>query len=151
MEVIRTTDIGVSDRGAVRGGFSARAIQTILENGMQGCVGMGVDLKRTRAGGIQTVTAECFGQFDHTKAASIRLFWMAPFAHDHIDKHLGVWSDAHGLLANALRRPIDPELMMCGHVIADRGMLAVARGSGVGGDALPLKIYLYGACGDPRP
>jgi len=35
MEVIRTTDIRVSDRGAVRGGFAARAIQTILENGMQ--------------------------------------------------------------------------------------------------------------------
>jgi hypothetical protein len=34
MEVIRTTDIGVSDRGAVRGGLAARAIQTILENGM---------------------------------------------------------------------------------------------------------------------
>jgi hypothetical protein len=34
MEVIRTTDIGVSDRGADRGGLAALAIQTILENGM---------------------------------------------------------------------------------------------------------------------
>jgi len=34
MEVIRTTDIGVSDRRAVRGGFAALTVQTILENGM---------------------------------------------------------------------------------------------------------------------
>ena len=54
-------------------------------------------LKRTSAGGIQAVAAECLGQFDHTKATSICLFWMASLAHDHIDKHFDIWSDADGL------------------------------------------------------
>ena len=62
MEVIRTTDIGVGDRRLVRGGFAALTIQTILQNGMQGCVGVGVDLKRTRAGGIQAIPPEGLGQ-----------------------------------------------------------------------------------------
>lgn len=34
MEVSRATDIGMCDRGAVRGGLAALTIQTILENGM---------------------------------------------------------------------------------------------------------------------
>ncbi len=36
MEVSRATDIGVCDRGAVRGGLAALTTQTILQNGMQG-------------------------------------------------------------------------------------------------------------------
>ena len=112
---------------------------------------MGVDLKRTSACGIQAIMPKGFGKFDDAKTAAISLLGVPPFAHDHINKDLNVWAEVSSLPANALRRPILTEAMMCGHVIADRGMLVVARGSGVGGNPLPLKIYLYGACGDPGP
>ena len=40
---------------------------------------------------------------------------------------------------------------MRGHVIAAGGVLTIARGSGMRCHALPLKIHLYGACGNPCP
>ena len=36
VEIIRAPDIWVCDRGAVRGGVAALAIQSILENGIEG-------------------------------------------------------------------------------------------------------------------
>ncbi len=92
---------------------------------------MGVDLKRTRACSIQAVIAECFGKFDDAQSASISLFRVSPFAHDHIHKGLDVWADASGLPADVLGRPIDPELVMCWHVITMCGVLPVAGGAGV--------------------
>jgi len=76
---------------------------------------------------------------------------MFALAHDYIDKDLNVWADAYSLLADALRRPIFTETMMRGHMIADCGVLAIARGSGVRGNALPIEVHLYGACRDPCP
>ena len=112
---------------------------------------MGVDLKRPCAGCIKTLTSEGLGQFDYTETTAISLLGVFTLAHDDFDKGLDVWPDAGRLPPDALWCPIFAEAMMCRHVIADRGMLAIARGSGVGGDALPFKIYLYGACGDPDP
>tara|TARA_B110000503_G_scaffold104707_1_gene156247 strand:- start:57 stop:320 length:264 start_codon:yes stop_codon:yes gene_type:complete len=87
---------------------------------------MGVDLKRPFAGGIKTVTSEGFGQPDHAKATAISLLGMAALTHDNFDKGLDVWPDAYGLPPDALWCPIFTETVMRGHVIADRGMLAIA-------------------------
>ena len=112
---------------------------------------MGVDLKCTCAGCIQALTPEGLGQFDPTETTAISLLGVFTLAHDDFDKGLNIWPDACGLLADAFWRPICTETVMRGHVIAVGGVLAITRGFGVGGDALSLKIYLYGACGDPRP
>lgn len=92
---------------------------------------MCVDLKGTRACRIKAIMPKGFGKFDDAQATAITLFRVPPFTHDHIHKDLDVWTDASGLSADALGRPIDPELVMCWHVVTMCGVLAVARGSGV--------------------
>ena len=76
---------------------------------------------------------------------------MFALAHDHIDEDLNIGSNTCRLPPDALWCPILAEPMVCWHVIAVGRMLAVARGSGMGGDALPFKIYLNRACSDPCP
>ena len=112
---------------------------------------MGIELKSTNASGIQAVMSEGLGQSDHAKAAAIPLLRMAALAHDHVDKYFDVHTGFCCISSDAFRRPIDPEAMMCRHVIADRRVLSVSGGSSMGCDALPIKIYLYSACGDPCP
>ena len=139
------------DRRLVRGAGARFAIQTILENGMQRCVGMCVDLQGPQTSGIKAIPPEGFGQSQHTKACAVSLFRMAAVTHDHLDERLNVRADAHGLLSDTFRGPIFTEAMMCSHVISVGGVLTVARGSGMGGNVLPFKIYLNRARGDPSP
>ena len=112
---------------------------------------MGVDLKRTSACGIQAIMPKGFGKFDDAKTAAISRLGVPPFAHDHINKDLNVWAEVSSLLADALGRPVFTEPVVCRHVVLERRVLMVTRCFDVRGNPLPLKIYLYGACGDPGP
>ena len=126
MEVIRATDIGVGDRRLVRDAGARFAIETILENGLQRCVGMGIDLQGTTTSSIQAIAPEGLGQSQHSQATAISLLRVPPLAHDHIDKGFDIWADQHGLSPDALWCPVFTEPMMCGHVVTVGGVLAVA-------------------------
>ncbi len=56
-----------------------------------------------------------------------------------------------GLPPDALRCPVGTEPVIGRHVFAMGRMLAIAGGAGMGGHALPFKIYLYRARRDPHP
>ena len=51
----------MSDRRAVRGGRAALAVKTIFQNGMQRCVGMGIDLQGTTTSSIQAIATDGLG------------------------------------------------------------------------------------------
>lgn len=125
MKVPCATDVGMCDRRLVRGAASRCAIQTILENGMQGLVGVAVDVQCALAGGIKAASTECFGQPQDAHACSVSLFWMAALAHDHLYKGLDIGPDARGLCADTLWRPVSSETVIGRHVVADRGMFAI--------------------------
>jgi hypothetical protein len=164
MEVIRATDIRVCDRRLVyypavhalackrgRGAGARFAIQSILQNGMQGLVGVAVDVKCPFAGGIKARSSEGFGQAQDAHASSISLLWMSPLAHDHLNKGFYIWPDLGGAAANAFRRPICTEAMVGGHVVADGGMLAISRGPLMRGNTLTFMINLDRTCRDADP
>ena len=165
MEVSGTTDVGVCDRGAVyypagacecmlprgRGGFAALAIQSILQNGMQGLVGIAVDVKCTLAGRIEALGSECFGKPQDAHASSISLLWMSPLAHDHLDKGLDVGPDPGRLCADAFWCPVGTEAVVCWHVITDGGMLPVARRPLMRRNTLTFMINFDRARCDPGP
>ena len=93
---------------------------------MQGLVGVAVDVQGAFAGGIKAGGPECFGQSQDAHACSVALLGMAAFAHDHLYKSLDIGPDARGLCADTLWRPVCTKAVIGRHVIADRGMFAVA-------------------------
>ena len=76
---------------------------------------------------------------------------MATLAHNDFDKGFRVRADPGSLTAYPFRRPIGAEPMVRRHVIFMGGMLMIAGGALVGGDAFAFKIYLYRARRDPDP
>ena len=70
-----------------RGGFAALAIQSILRHGMQGLVGIAVDVQVHAAGRDRGARVRMFWQPQDAQS-SISLLWMSPLAHDHLDKGL---------------------------------------------------------------
>ena len=91
------------DRRLVRDGFARGAIQTILQNGMQGGVRTGVDLKGAFAGGFQAIAAKSLAQPDDTQAGAEALFRVFAFAHHDLDKGLGVGANPGGLTSDTFR------------------------------------------------
>jgi len=95
---------------------------------------MGVDDQRTFAACVQTICPKGLGEFDHAKATAISLLRVSALAHNHVHEDFDIWANPCGLLADAFGRPIDPEAMMCRHVIAVGRMLVIARSFDVRGD-----------------
>jgi len=116
----------MGNRRLVRGAGSGCAIQTILENGMQGCVGAGIDLDGTLASGLKAIAAKGLGQSKNAKTGTITLLGMAPFAHDDFNIDFGVGADLCGLPADAFRCPVCFEAVMGRHMIFMGGVLAIA-------------------------
>jgi len=106
----------------VRSAGSRLAIQTILENGMQGCVGTRIDLKCSLAGCFEAIAAKGFSQPQNTQARPVSLFGMAPLTHDNLNIDFGVGADACGLPADAFGCPVCFEPVVGGHVIFMGGM-----------------------------
>ena len=134
-----------------RGAGSRLAIQTILENGMQGCVGAGIDLQGPFTGSLKALMTKGFGQPQNAQTRPVSLFGMTPLAHDDLNIDFRVGADLCGLPAYAFWRPVRFEAVMGGHVIFMGGMLTIAGAANMGSHAFAFKIYLYGARRDPGP
>ena len=126
------------DRRALRGAGSGTAIQTILENGIDGAIGTGIDLERPLAGSLQAAGPVRPGQPQNAKTRPEALFGMTAFPEDDFDQGFSIGSDPGGLPAHALWRPVGPEAVIGRHVICAGGMLIIARYPGMGGDPFAL-------------
>jgi len=95
MIVARAADIGVKDRGRVRGTLCRRLpIELVVEDGLDRAVAAGADLKGAQAGGLDALAAE--GSFtDHARTGVPSVSgpgWSSLL--------IGVWPDKHGVTDN---------------------------------------------------
>ena len=81
------------------------AIEVVFEDGGDRRVGMGTDLERPFAGGLQSIGAMAAGQAEDADGRAEALFGVGPIAHDEVDEDLAIGSLGGGHLADALRRP----------------------------------------------
>ena len=92
------------------------------------------------------------GECRHSPAG----YQMAATAQDHLDQRRRVGPDLRGPSLqsprlNNGRGPFGMAAMTGRHGVGDRRVLAIARGSGMGGDALALVKNLDCPCGEPDP
>ena len=151
MEVIGTTDVGVGDCRLLRGAGAGPAVQPILQNGLDRRIGPRVDFERPFASRIKPVPTELVGQSDHAQTGAIALFGVLALAHYDLSEDRDVRPDTRGPGLDALRCPVLAEPVVRGHVVALRGMLPVAGGANMGGDALPDMEDFNRPGGDARP
>lgn len=151
MKVTCATDVWVFDRRLIRGAALRRAVQTILENGMQRLVGVAVDVQSAFAGGIKATGSKCFGQPQNAHACSVRLFRVAALAHDQLHKGVDIRPDPGGLRANAFRRPVCAITVIGRHVVANSGVFTITWRPLMRRNTLTFMINLDSAGCDTRP
>src|SRR5580693_539773 len=77
MVVARPADVGMEDRGGVRGAPGRRApIELVVEDGFDGAVGPGADLDGPLGGGFEARGAEGAGEANNAETGAIALLGM---------------------------------------------------------------------------
>ena len=83
MVVARPADVGVSDRGCVRGAFwRGPSIEFVVEDGFEGAIGPGADLDGPLGGGLDARRAKGADEPDDAETGAIALLGMGPGLED---------------------------------------------------------------------
>lgn len=111
----------------------------------------GADGQRPFAGSFQGFRAVRLGEAHDAQTRAEALLGVASIAQDHLNQHRRVGPDLCGPSLQTLGRPFGMPSVTGWHVIRDRRVLAIGRGSDVGGNALTLMEYLHRPRGEPDP
>src|SRR3974390_2514141 len=116
MVVARAADVGVKDRGRLRGAFLRRLpIELVVEDGFDGAVSFGADVDgalRRRLEGLKAVRP-C--ETDDAEAGAVALLGMRPRLQNLLAERRRRWADLAGVLADALDCPTGIAAMARGH------------------------------------
>ncbi len=148
---VGATDVRVGDRRPLRGRFGPSAMQVVLEDRLHRAVGQPADLAGAQAGGLERIAAVGPGEPENAEAGPEALLGMWLRSQDDIHEGGGVGADLLGFPADLGGRHAGVSAMAGGHVRGHRGVLAVARGPDVRGDALAIVEDLDGPGRDPDP
>src|ERR1700749_497216 len=106
MVVARPADVGVKDRGRLRGAPGRRLpIEPVVEGGFDGPGGSGADLDGALGGGFETRRAEGPGEADDAQTGAVALLGMGPALENVLAQRRGGRTDLAGVFADALDRP----------------------------------------------
>src|SRR6516164_6761084 len=106
MVVARPADVGVEDRGRLRGAPRRRLpIELVVEDGFDGPIGPCADLDSALGGGLEAGGAEGSGEADDAQTGAIALLGMGPALQDLLAQRRRCGTDLVGVFANALDRP----------------------------------------------
>src|ERR1700677_3629305 len=151
MVVARPADVGMEDRGGVRGAPGRRApIELVVEDGFDGAVGPGADLDGPLGGGFEARGAEGAGEANNAETGAIALLGMGPALEDLLAERRRRWADPAGVLPDALDGPAGVAPVAGGHVFGNGGVFPVPARPDVDGDALAFVENLDAAGGQPR-
>ena len=141
----------MKDRHAVRGTLvRGVSIELVIEDGANRSVGQRADLDGARGSGFQTCDTECSRQAENAEAGSEALLGMRPAIQDEIAQCCRRRPDEGGVSTDTANCPVGVTAMTGGHVIGERGVLAVAAPSYVRSDPLALDKDLNRATGEPH-
>src|ERR1700739_2116319 len=148
MVITGPADVGMADRSGVRGAPGRRPpIELGVEDGFDGAVGLGANLDRPLRGRLDARGAVRAGEPHDAEAGAIPLLGMRPGLEDLLAERCGCLADRAGVFPDALNRPAGVAPMARGHVLGNSGVLPVAAGPQVDGDALALVEDLDAASG----
>src|SRR5271166_4730709 len=106
MVVTGPADVGVADRGRIRGAPGRRLpIEPGVEDGFDRAVGPGADLDRPLRGRLDARRAVGAGETDDAEAGAIPLLGMGPGLEDLLAQRRRRLADLAGVLPDALDRP----------------------------------------------
>src|SRR5580692_3457419 len=151
MVVARPADVGMEDRGGVRGAPGRRApIELVVEDGFDGAVGPGADFDGPLGGGFEARGAEGAGEANNAETGAIALLGMGPALEDLLAERRRRWADPAGVLPDALDGPAGVAPVTGGHVFGNGGVFPVPARPDVDGDALAFVENLDAVGGQPR-
>src|SRR5271154_3119573 len=151
MIVARPADVGMADRGRVRGALRrGPPIEPGIEDGFARAIGPGADLDGALGSGLDPRRAERADEPHDAETGAIALLGMGPSLEDLFAQGRGRRADLAGVLPDALDRPAGVAPVAGRHVLGDRRVLPVPARPYVDGDALALVEDLDAAGGHPR-
>src|SRR3984957_8396459 len=151
MVVARPADVGMADRGRLRGAVGrGPPIELVVEDGFDGAVGPGADFDGALGGGLDARGAERAGETDDAETSAIPLLGMGPGLQDLLAQGRGRRADLSGVVPDALDRPAGVAPMAGRHVLGNGRMLLVAAAAEMDGDAFAFVENLDAASGQPR-
>src|SRR3984885_179400 len=151
MVVARPADVGMEDRGRVRGAlWRGPPVELVVEDGFDGAIGPGADLDGPVGGGLDARRAKGTGKTDDAETGAVSLLGMRPGLKDVLAERRGRGADLAGVFPDAFDRPAGVAPMAGRHVLGDRRVLPVPARPYVDGDALALVENLDATGGQPR-
>ena len=106
MVITGPTDVGVKDRGRLRGAFRRRLpIKLVVEDGFDRAVGPGADFDGALGGGFETCDAEGTGEAEDAQTGAVALLGMRPALQNLLAERRGRRADLAGVFPDALDRP----------------------------------------------
>src|SRR5271167_1898306 len=151
MVVARPADVGMADRGRLRGAlWRVRSIELVVEDGFDGAIGPGADLDGTFGGGFDARRAKRADEPDDAETGAITLLGMGPSLQDLLAELRGGGADPAGVLPDLLDGPAGIAPVAGGHVFGNGGVFPVPARPDVDGDALAFVENLDAAGGQPR-
>src|SRR5258708_11937407 len=151
MVVARPADVGMEDRGRVRGTLGrGPPIELVVEDGFDGAIGPGADLDGALGGGLDARRAERACEPNDAETGAIALFGMGPAFQDLLAQGRGRRADLAGVFPDALDRPAGVAPVTGRHVLGNGRVLPVPACAQMNGDALALMENSDPATGQPR-
>src|SRR5215831_4099993 len=144
-------DVGVNDRGPLRGFFGPFAIELGVEDGFDGAEGAGADGERALAGRLHPLAGKAPYKLHDAAAGAEALLGVSLLAQDDLDECGGVRADLGGLAHDARKRPVGIAPMARGHVLGQGGVSAVRGTAAVHCDARTAMEHFHGADGVASP
>src|SRR5271156_1951242 len=151
MVVARPADVGMEDRGRVRGAlWRGHPVELVVEDGFDGAVGPGADLDGPLGGGLDARRAKGTSKTDDAETGAVSLLGMRPGLENVLAERRGRRADLAGVLPDALDRPAGIAPVAGRHVLRNGRVLPVPARPYVDGDALALVENLDAASAHPR-
>src|SRR6202789_548481 len=151
MVVARPADVGMEDRGRVRGALGrGPPIELVIEDGFDGAIGPGADLHGPLGSGLEACGAERAGETHDAETGAVALLGMWPAFQDLLAERRGRRADLAGVVPDALDRPAGVAPVTGRHVLGNGRVLPVPACAQMNGDALAFMENLDAAGGQPR-